>query len=56
MEVSKIKKALIEQKNINLSGNLYYRTKIYCIITLPARIFNKLSAQGAKYVYLYFFR
>ena len=28
MEVSKIKKALIEQKNINLSGNLYYRTQI----------------------------
>ena len=28
MEVSKIKKALIEQKNINVSGNLYYRTQI----------------------------
>ena len=28
MEVSKIKKALIEQKNINLSGNLYYKTQI----------------------------
>ncbi len=28
MEVSKIKKALIEQKNINLSGNLYYKTQL----------------------------
>ena len=28
MEVSKIKKALIEQKKINLSGNLYYKTQL----------------------------
>lgn len=28
MEISKIKKALIEQKRINLSGNLYYKTQI----------------------------
>lgn len=28
MEVSKIKKALIEQKSVNLSGNLYYKTQI----------------------------
>ncbi len=28
MEISKIKKALIEQKNINLSGNLYHKTQI----------------------------
>lgn len=28
MEVSKIKKALIEQKNMNLPGNLYYKTQI----------------------------
>lgn len=28
MEVSKIKKALLEQKRINLSGNLYYKTQI----------------------------
>ena len=28
MEVSKIKKALIEQKNIGLSGNLYHRTQL----------------------------
>ena len=28
MEVRKIKKALIEQKRINLSGNLYYKTQI----------------------------
>ena len=28
MEISKIKKALIEQKNIGLSGNLYHRTQL----------------------------
>lgn len=28
MEVSRIKKALIEQKRINLSGNLYHKTQI----------------------------
>ena len=28
MEISKIKKALIEQKNINLPGNLYHKTQI----------------------------
>ena len=28
MEVSKIKKALIEQKNMNLSGNLYHKTQL----------------------------
>ena len=28
MEVSKIKKALIEQKKINLSGNLYHKTQL----------------------------
>ena len=28
MEISKIKNALIEQKNINLSGNLYHKTQI----------------------------
>ena len=28
MEISKIKKALIEQKNMNLPGNLYYKTQI----------------------------
>lgn len=28
MEVSKIKKALIEQKNIGLSGNLYHKTQL----------------------------
>ena len=28
MEISKIKKALIEQKNIGLSGNLYHKTQI----------------------------
>lgn len=28
MEISKIKKALIEQKNINLSGNLYHKTQL----------------------------
>ena len=28
MEVSKVKKALIEQKRVNLSGNLYYKTQI----------------------------
>ena len=28
MEISKIKKALIEQKNMNLSGNLYHKTQI----------------------------
>ena len=28
MEVSKIKKALIEQKKMNLSGNLYHKTQI----------------------------
>ena len=28
MEVSKIKKALIEQKNLNLSGNLYHKTQL----------------------------
>lgn len=28
MEISKIKKAIIEQKNINLSGNLYHRIQI----------------------------
>lgn len=28
METSKIKKALIEQKNMNLSGNLYHKTQI----------------------------
>ena len=28
MEVSKIKKALIEQKNMNLSGSLYHKTQI----------------------------
>lgn len=28
MEAKKIKKALIEQKKINLSGNLYYKTQI----------------------------
>lgn len=28
MEVSKIKKALIEQKNIDLSGNIYHRTQL----------------------------
>ena len=28
MEVSKIKKALIEQKNIRLSGNLYHKTQL----------------------------
>ncbi len=28
MEVNKIKKALLEQKNINLSGNLYHKTQI----------------------------
>ena len=28
MEISKIKKALIEQKNMNLSGNLYYKTQV----------------------------
>jgi len=28
MEISKIKKALIEQKKINLSGNLYHKTQI----------------------------
>ncbi len=28
MEISKIKKALIEQKNIDLSGNIYHRTQL----------------------------
>ena len=28
MEVSRIKKAVIEQKRINLSGNLYHKTQI----------------------------
>ena len=28
MEVSKIKKALVEQKNIDLSGNLYHKTQL----------------------------
>ena len=28
MEISKIKKVLIEQKNMNLSGNLYHKTQI----------------------------
>lgn len=28
MEISKIKEILIEQKNMNLSGNLYYKTQI----------------------------
>lgn len=28
MEVRKIKKALIEQKNMNLSSNLYHRTQL----------------------------
>lgn len=28
MEISKVKKALIEQKNVNLSGNLYHKTQI----------------------------
>ncbi len=28
MDVNKIKKALIEQKNMNLSGNLYHKTQI----------------------------
>lgn len=28
MEVSKIKKALIEQRNIGLSGNLYHKTQL----------------------------
>ena len=28
MEISKIKKVLIEQKNIGLSGNLYHKTQI----------------------------
>ena len=28
MQVSEIKKALIEQKNINLSGNLYHKTQL----------------------------
>lgn len=28
MEISKVKKALLEQKRINLSGNLYYKTQI----------------------------
>ena len=28
MEVIKIKKALIEQKNIGLSGNLYHKTQL----------------------------
>ena len=28
MEISKIKKALIEQKKLNLSGNLYHKTQI----------------------------
>lgn len=28
MEVSKIRIALIEQKNINLSGNLYHKTQL----------------------------
>ena len=28
MDISKIKKALIEQKNINLSGNLYHKTQL----------------------------
>ncbi len=28
MEVSKIKKVLIEQKNMNLSGSLYHKTQL----------------------------
>ena len=28
MEISKVKKALIDQKNMNLSGNLYHKTQI----------------------------
>ena len=28
MKVSTIKKALIEQKKINLSGNIYYKTQL----------------------------
>lgn len=28
MEINKVKKTLIEQKNINLSGNLYHKTQI----------------------------
>lgn len=28
MEISKVKQALIEQKNMNLSGNLYHKTQI----------------------------
>ena len=28
MEVSKIKKALIDQKNIGLSGNFYHKTQL----------------------------
>ena len=28
MEISKIKKALVEQKNMNLSGSLYHKTQI----------------------------
>ena len=28
MEISKVKKALLEQKNINLPGNLYHKTQV----------------------------
>ena len=28
MEISKIKKALIDQKNMNLKGNLYHKTQL----------------------------
>ncbi len=28
MEISRIKKALIDQKNMNLSGNLYHKTQL----------------------------
>ena len=37
MEISKIKKALIEQKNMNLPGNLYHKTQSLLMLELSGK-------------------
>ena len=51
MEVSKIKKALVEQKNIGLSGNLYHKTQLDFTYNTNHIEGSKLTEDQTRYIY-----
>ena len=51
MEVSKVKQALTEQKNINLSGNLYHKTQIELTYNSNHIEGSRLSADQTRFIF-----